>query len=146
MGHVAKMFWPLAIWLVAAMAIVTLYETPAWSTRTFVWVAGAEWAPAGALSSTIVMLLLMVLYVGMLVHTWFIKDRLAFVRLICGGIFAVVTYVINLVLKGNYEQLRPCHQIQLATQCPPVDNFSYPSNHTVIAFGLAAGLALPCRG
>src|SRR5690625_5596990 len=37
--------------------------------------------------------------------------------------------------------VRPCHTFDTGGSCPDISNFSYPSNHTVIAFGLAMGLA-----
>src|SRR5699024_9637 len=33
------------------------------------------------------------------------------------------------------------HTFDTGGSCPDISNFSYPSNHTVIAFGLAMGLA-----
>lgn len=146
MGHLSKIFWAVVMWIVAGIVITLLHETPAWSVKTFVWVVTDKWAPAGALLSTIVLLLLMMLYLGLLVRMWLDKNRLLLGELIGGGAFAVAMYIINLLLKARYEQIRPCHQLQVATECPLVGNFSYPSNHTVIAFGLATGLAFALPG
>lgn len=141
MRHLSKLFWALVMWIVAGIVITLLHETPVWSMKTFLWVVTDELTPTGVMVSTIIMLVLMILYVGVMVRAWALKNRFLLGQLVAGGTFAVVIYMMNLLLKNRYERIRPCHHIEVATECPLIGNFSYPSNHTVIAFGLAAGLA-----
>jgi undecaprenyl-diphosphatase len=140
MGQFRHILWPVLIWLAVGAVIIALMDTPAWSAKTFERVTNDEWVATGVLLSTVVMLTLMGFYISMLVRAWLTMAALPFVRLFLAGAVAVVVYNVNVLLKDNYQQTRPCHEIQIATECPPLENFSYPSNHTVIAFGLVAGL------
>ena len=141
MGVLRHLLWAVVIWSVLAGVIIVLLDTPAWSAALFERTVNDEWVAIGVKLSTIIMLTLMGLYLTMLVRTWLTRSALPVVRLFLGGVIAVMIYNLNVVLKGNYQQSRPCHDVVIATECPPVDSFSYPSNHTVIAFGLAVGLA-----
>ncbi|NJC54995.1 phosphatase PAP2 family protein [Brevibacterium marinum] len=86
-----------------------------------------------------------------LVGTWAVTAVILFLRrrggslsvLIAGGIGAVVAYACNKVLKALFEEARPCNIYDYAvTSCPPVENWSYPSNHTVIAVAVATSLVV----
>lgn len=84
-----------------------------------------------------------------LVDTWgiaaivlFSRGRVsALSRLVLGGAGAVVAYACNKGLKEIFGDIRPCNVYDFAVDsCPPVENWSYPSNHTVIAAALATSL------
>ena len=65
-------------------------------------------------------------------------------RLLAGGIGAVAAYAASEVLKVVAAQPRPCQElVALASEaCPPPGDWSLPSNHAVIAAGLATALVL----
>lgn len=65
-------------------------------------------------------------------------------RLVAGGAGAVITYATSEVLKAVAAQPRPCQElVALAGDaCPPAGDWSLPSNHAVIAVGLATALVL----
>ncbi|WP_328807650.1 phosphatase PAP2 family protein [Nonomuraea antri] len=58
----------------------------------------------------------------------------------------VVAYVISEVVKTIVREDRPCRGgIVTIAECPPPDDWSFPSNHSVIAAGAAATLVLVRR-
>lgn len=65
-------------------------------------------------------------------------------RLVAAGAGAVVAYAASEVLKVVAAQPRPCQElVALAGDaCPPAGDWSLPSNHAVIAVGLATALVL----
>lgn len=84
-----------------------------------------------------------------LVATWAVTALVLFIRrraitlsvLALGGLGAVIAYVCNKVLKDLFANMRPCNVYDYAVaSCPPAENWSYPSNHTVIAVALATSL------
>lgn len=86
-----------------------------------------------------------------LVGTWAITAVVLFYRrrvgslslLIVGGVGACLAYACNKVLKALFEETRPCNIYDYAvTSCPPLENWSYPSNHTVIAVAVATSLVV----
>ncbi|MFJ6216853.1 phosphatase PAP2 family protein [Streptomyces sp. NPDC092296] len=60
----------------------------------------------------------------------------------------VVAYAVNLVLKSLVSEVRPCRSVLHALPleaCPAADDWSFPSNHTVVAFAAAGALLLVDR-
>lgn len=142
MGQTRQIVGPVLIWLLVAAVIGALIDVPAWSAELAETMAVEPWTNIGYVVSQIVMWVLVATYAGMLLRTWITKDHVPFTRLVFGGAATVVVYGINnLFLKETYGKVRPCNVFETAGYCPGVENFSYPSNHTVIAFGLAMGLA-----
>ncbi|MFI2609908.1 phosphatase PAP2 family protein [Kitasatospora sp. NPDC018619] len=67
----------------------------------------------------------------------------AMARVLASPVVVVVAYAVNSVFKGAVEELRPCAQIpgSVALEtCPGTGDWSFPSNHSVIAFAAAASL------
>src|SRR5699024_11239720 len=95
----------------------------------------------GPIFVVVVLLALSIVDLVMALLTCLTKDNIPFIRLVFGAVATTVVYVVNLFLKDNYGKVRPCNVYETVGNCPPLDNFSYPSNHTVIAVGLAMGLA-----
>lgn len=86
-----------------------------------------------------------------LVGTWaviavtlFFKHRAGSLSLLMvGGVGAVLAYACNKVLKALFEEARPCNVYDYAVaSCPPVENWSYPSSHTVIAVAVATSVVV----
>ena len=58
---------------------------------------------------------------------------------------AVSAYVVNLAIKSVVAEPRPCYAYPrdfLLEQCPPISDYAFPSNHTVVAAAMAAALFL----
>src|SRR5699024_10297808 len=133
--------------MLVAAVIGALITVPTWSAQLAEAMVVEQWIDIGFVVSEIVMIVLILIYAGMLLLTLITKDHMPFTRLVFAGAATVIAYGINnLLLKDTYGKVRPCNAFETAGQCPGLENFSYPSNHTVIAFGLAMGLAFafPC--
>lgn len=141
MGKTRQIVGPVLIWLLVAAVIGALIEVPPWSAELYETMSIESLGETGNIVSLVVMLALIIVYLGMLLRTWLTKDNIPFVRLVFGAFATTVVYGINLLLKNGYGKIRPCNVDEAVGTCPPLEDFSYPSNHTVIAFGLAMGLA-----
>ncbi|MGW0804932.1 phosphatase PAP2 family protein [Nonomuraea sp. NPDC002799] len=65
---------------------------------------------------------------------------------IAGPAGVVLAYVLSEVVKIVVREDRPCRGgIATIAACPPLDDWSFPSNHSVIAAGAAATLVLAWR-
>ncbi|WP_082309915.1 phosphatase PAP2 family protein [Nonomuraea sp. SBT364] len=65
---------------------------------------------------------------------------------IAGPAGVVCAYVVSEVVKTVVREDRPCRGgIATIAACPPVDDWSFPSNHSVIAAGAAGALILAWR-
>ncbi|GAA2206029.1 hypothetical protein GCM10009850_014870 [Nonomuraea monospora] len=66
---------------------------------------------------------------------------------IAGPAGIVGAYVVSEVVKLIVREDRPCRGgVTTIAACPPLDDWSFPSNHSVIAAGAAATLVLAWRG
>lgn len=65
---------------------------------------------------------------------------------IAGPAAIVGAYIFSEMLKLVIREDRPCRSgIQTIAACPPLDDWSFPSNHSVIAAGAAGTLMLAWR-
>ncbi|GAA3133749.1 phosphatase PAP2 family protein [Nonomuraea salmonea] len=65
---------------------------------------------------------------------------------VAGPAGIVLAYVLSEVVKVLVKEDRPCRGgIATIAACPPLDDWSFPSNHSVIAAGAAATLVLCWR-
>ncbi|MFD5465434.1 phosphatase PAP2 family protein [Kitasatospora sp. NPDC127059] len=70
-------------------------------------------------------------------------DSATMAKVLASPVIVVVAYGVNSVLKGMVEELRPCAQIPGSVSletCPTAGDWSFPSNHSVIAFAAAISL------
>lgn len=58
------------------------------------------------------------------------------------GIGVVSAYVLSEIIKLIIEQERPCRAVVVLEECPAAGDWSFPSNHTVIAFAVATGILI----
>ncbi|MFD7983277.1 phosphatase PAP2 family protein [Kitasatospora indigofera] len=76
-------------------------------------------------------------------------DSVVLARVLASPFVVIVAYLVNSVFKSLVQEVRPCAQIagtvSLET-CPGAGDWSFPSNHTVIAFAAAAALWFAFRG
>ncbi|SDJ58920.1 phosphatase PAP2 family protein [Nonomuraea jiangxiensis] len=65
---------------------------------------------------------------------------------IAGPAGVVLAYLVSEALKTFVRQERPCRGgVETIAACPPPDDWSFPSNHSVIAAGAAGALVLAWR-
>ncbi|MBV6699676.1 phosphatase PAP2 family protein [Kitasatospora aureofaciens] len=70
-------------------------------------------------------------------------DSVVMARVLASPVIVVVAYGINSVFKSMVEEVRPCAQIHGSVSletCPGAGDWSFPSNHSVIAFAAAGAL------
>ncbi|MFC5666382.1 phosphatase PAP2 family protein [Kitasatospora misakiensis] len=69
-------------------------------------------------------------------------------RVLASPLVVLVAYAVNSGFKGLVEEVRPCAQLRIRDTleaCPGAGDWSFPSNHTVIAFSAATALLLADR-
>ena len=59
---------------------------------------------------------------------------------VAAGCGVLIAFAANDVLKSLVAERRPCGVVLQLANCPPATDWSFPSNHTVIAFALAAAV------
>ncbi|MFD1147661.1 phosphatase PAP2 family protein [Saccharothrix hoggarensis] len=92
-----------------------------------------------------------VLLLGFVLSGWWRARALparamAFALLAPAGV--VVAYLLSEVIKSGYEVERPCRTLGVVVtiaECPPPGDWSFPSNHSVIAGAAAIGVLLAWR-
>jgi membrane-associated phospholipid phosphatase len=69
------------------------------------------------------------------------------VRALAAPVVVVVCYAVDLLLKAAVAERRPCQTLHTVTveACPGAGDWSFPSNHAVIAGAAAVALALADR-
>ncbi|MGF1428940.1 phosphatase PAP2 family protein [Kitasatospora sp. LaBMicrA B282] len=75
-------------------------------------------------------------------------DSVVMARVLASPLIVVAVYAVNSVLKGMVQEVRPCQQLPATVTvdaCPGVGDWSFPSNHSVIAFSAAVALLLAYR-
>lgn len=92
------------------------------------------------------LVLLVLTTVWIAVRSW-LYDRFAFWRLVAGGVGVILAYGMSELLKLIVTEERPCRALDAMTvvACPELSDWSWPSNHSVIAaaFATACILAVP---
>ena len=59
---------------------------------------------------------------------------------VAAGCGVLIAFAANEVLKSLVAERRPCGVVLHLANCPPATDWSFPSNHTAIAFALAAAI------
>ncbi len=92
------------------------------------------------------------LFAVLMVYAWWRArgaDSVVMARVLASPLVVVVAYLVNSVFKSVIQEVRPCAQlagsVTLET-CPGTGDWSFPSNHSVIAFAAAAALWFAFRG
>lgn len=86
------------------------------------------------------------LFAVLMVYAWWRArgaDSAVMARVLASPLIVVVAYVVNSAFKSVVQEVRPCAQlvgsVTLET-CPGTGDWSFPSNHSVIAFAAASAL------
>lgn len=93
----------------------------------------------------------MVLFAVLILTAWWIGRRSApsvMAAAIGVPIAAVSAYLVNDGIKWLVSEQRPCYALPgtfLLEPCPPIDDYSFPSNHAAVAAAMAAAFFLVDR-
>lgn len=82
---------------------------------------------------------------GVLVHAWR-RDPDRFNRGAAAAAGAPAAYLASETLKLVFEQERPCRVMAELPHCPPIGDWSLPSNHSTVAFALFCAVAVTRGG
>lgn len=138
--------------LLRTAVILVILAVLAWPVRTVVHRVIAEGfadsplaGPAGFIADKG---LLVIVAVAAVTAVWtFRRVRAALLRLLCGGVGVVLAYLTSELVKMVVTENRPCAGGDVTTvlACPTGGDWSWPSNHSVIAAAIATAciLALP---
>lgn len=97
--------------------------------------------PGVELIADVGLLVLVALFAVLAVQMW--RTRSAHLGdLLMGGFGVVVAYALSEMVKSLVGEDRPCRTQVALPDCPAVGDWSFPSNHTVIAVGLATAIVL----
>ena len=134
---------------VVTLALLALAALPVRETLylTVVRAGGSSFlAPLVGLMADKGLLLLVATTAGVTVLTW-VRDRAAFWTLVVAGVGTVAAYLVSEGIKLVVSEQRPCRVLEIDTvlACPPPGDWSWPSNHSVLAaaFATACVVALP---
>ncbi|WP_327365677.1 phosphatase PAP2 family protein [Streptomyces sp. NBC_01217] len=66
---------------------------------------------------------------------------------LCAPLVVVAAYIVNDLVKSAFHEQRPCQTLHTATveACPPLGDWSFPSNHAAIAAAAATAIWLTDR-
>ncbi|KPH21120.1 hypothetical protein AN948_03470 [Rhodococcus sp. ADH] len=90
----------------------------------------------------------MVLFAVLILTAWWIGRRSTpsvMAAAIGVPIAAVAAYLVNDGIKWLVSEQRPCYALPgtfLLEPCPPIDDYSFPSNHAAVAAAMAAAFFL----
>lgn len=91
--------------------------------------------------------LLLVALAAVLAVVTLLRDRPAFWLLVAGGVGVIIAYLLSAVVKMLVGEERPCRVWDVPTKvaCPAVGDWSWPSNHSLVAAALATAciIAVP---
>ncbi|MBY8858260.1 phosphatase PAP2 family protein [Nocardia sp. CA2R105] len=86
------------------------------------------------------------LFVVFMVIGWWLarkRDVSAMAAALAVPFVAIIAYVVNDAVKLVISERRPCYRFPTAfllEKCPAPDDYSFPSNHTVVVFAMAVAL------
>ncbi|QGH70147.1 phosphatase PAP2 family protein [Pseudactinotalea sp. HY158] len=132
--------------VVGSLALAALVAFPL-REPIFVAVAGGlGGSPLGPLFAAVAehgMYLFVLAAAAGAVWTW-LRDRARFWLLATGGIGVIAAYLLSELVKVIVTEERPCRtlDVQGALACPAVGDWSWPSNHSVLAAAFATALLL----
>ncbi|QKT14287.1 undecaprenyl-diphosphatase [Rhodococcus sp. AG1013] len=128
--------------IAAAVLVVALYLLRDVSAAIYrAIVPHTSEIPGVGLIADVGLLALVALFAVLAVQMW--RTRSVYLGdLLMGGFGVVVAYALSEVIKVFVSEERPCRVELALTDCPAAGDWSFPSNHTVIAVGLATAIVL----
>lgn len=126
----------------AAVVVVALYLLRGVSAAIYrAIVPHTSDLPGVGLIAEVGLLALVVLFAVLAAQMW--RTRSPHLgELLMGGFGVVVAYALSEVVKVFVSEDRPCRVELSLADCPAPGDWSFPSNHTVIAVGLATAIVL----
>lgn len=73
------------------------------------------------------------------------RDASAMATALAVPCVAIIAYIVNDAIKMIVSERRPCYRFPTAfllEKCPSPDDYSFPSNHSVVVFAMAAALLI----
>lgn len=125
------------------LALLVFLPERQWDDSLYVAAAEQSIFTGAYLVSTITLWALVALWAVLALWLLWTRQWPRLSRLAAGGVGSVIAYIGSEIFKSSLENERPCqiHQVYLiAANCPAGESWSYPSNHTVIAFSLAVAV------
>ena len=128
--------------IAAAVVVVALYLLKDVSAAIYrAIVPHTADLPGAGLIADVGLLGLVALFAVLAVQMW--RTRSPYLGdLVMGGFGVVVAYALSEVVKSFVGEERPCRTQMVLPGCPAVGDWSFPSNHTVIAIALATAIVL----
>lgn len=126
----------------AAVVVVALYLLRGVSAAIYrAIVPHTSDLPGVGLIADVGLLALVALFAVLAAQMW--RTRSPYLGdLLMGGFGVVVAYALSEVVKVFVSEDRPCRVELTLADCPAPGDWSFPSNHTVIAVGLATAIVL----
>ncbi|MCA1006091.1 phosphatase PAP2 family protein [Rhodococcus hoagii] len=126
----------------AAVVVVALYLLRGVSAAIYrAIVPHTADLPGMGLIADVGLLALVALFAVLAAQMW--RTRSPYLGdLLMGGFGVVVAYALSEVVKVFVSEDRPCRVELTLADCPAPGDWSFPSNHTVIAVGLATAIVL----
>lgn len=134
------LWFSLGILLSSLALVVLLAQHTPINTDLYLAATDLEAFSTGAVISEITLLSLAGLWAGCAVVLLLRRAAAPLARLGAGGIGSVAAYGVSEISKNFFAQVRPCNALDVMAQCPDPGNWSFPSNHTVIAASLAVAI------
>ncbi len=130
----------------AALAFLALAAVPLHEEFYTAIARNTEASSLGVLAGVIAEkgpLVLVATFAVLAVRSW-LRDHRALRIMVAGGAGAVVAYLTSELVKLVITEPRPCRAFDVTTvlECPEVGDWSWPSNHSVIAASLATACVL----
>ncbi|WP_313813119.1 phosphatase PAP2 family protein [Glutamicibacter sp.] len=136
----------IVLCLAASAVVAFLFEVQLYTSISTSVQSSAVLSALAVFCSEPLLILLVLSSAAIGVWSWF-KDRSVFWTIAAGAVGVIAAYAVSTILKQLVNEQRPCQSIHVATvlECPPLGDWSWPSNHSVIAgaFATACILALP---
>ncbi|GAB3615915.1 hypothetical protein GCM10027416_04720 [Okibacterium endophyticum] len=135
----------LIVCLLALIALLTPYPGSL-SVVLYELIGPTMWhLPGVAAAAPGGILTLAVLFAGVLIQAWR-TDRARFARGVAAAAGIPLAYLVSEGLKLVFVQERPCRIVAELPDCPPVGDWSLPSNHSTVAFALFCAIAVTRHG
>ncbi|WP_326668141.1 phosphatase PAP2 family protein [Streptomyces sp. NBC_01257] len=128
------------------------FAAPSFDDGFYTWVTELAQRSPGGLDSAVRLWsdYGMVLFAVLMLASWWRSrggDPARTAMALCAPLVVVSAYLVNDVVKSVFHEQRPCRTLHVVTveACPPLGDWSFPSNHAAIAAAAATAIWLADR-